>query len=158
MLRTITEVAGRAAYARDMTAPQDPFASPPPGRDSREQRPQGPPGGQPPPSYGAPYGPPPGQPAYDAHGPGQTRTEPKAWIALGLAIIAYTGVPFLAAVVALFVAHAARRDIRASGGRLTGLEITTWAVVIAWVHLVLVALLFLFVVAAILLPFTLPLL
>lgn len=82
------------------------------------------------------YGPPSG----DAPPPAQTDT--KAVIALVLAIVAYTGVPFIAAIVALFLARSARQDILASGGTRTGLGLCTAATVISWIHLALVALLF----------------
>lgn len=101
------------------------------------------------------YGPAPvagAQPAWR----GPPRTETKAMIALGLAIAAYTPtIPFLGAIAALVLARMARRDILASGGRLTGLSLCTWAVVLSWVHLALVGLLLLFVVAVFLLPFSL---
>jgi ADP-ribose pyrophosphatase YjhB (NUDIX family) len=50
-------------------------------------------------------------------------------------------IPFLGAIAALLLARSARRDILASGGRLTGLSLCTWAVVLSWVHLVFVVLL-----------------
>ena len=136
-----------------MTTPHNPFERPAPS-------------GQP--SYG--YGPPPGPPPAPAWGPppqpgsvpppyddwsGAPKTEVKAMIALGLAIAAYTPtIPFIGAIAALVLAHLARKDIEASGGRLTGLSLCTWAVVLSWIHLVLVGLLFLVVVAIFLLPFS----
>ena len=84
------------------------------------------------------YGQPPGY-GYGAPAP---KTETKAVVALVLAVLAYTPtVPFLGAIAALFVARAARRDIEASGGALTGLSLCTWAVVLSWVHLAFLALL-----------------
>jgi hypothetical protein len=66
-------------------------------------------------------------------------------------------VPFIGAIAALFLARSARRDILASGGRLTGLSLCTWATVLSWVHLAFVALIALvvvvFVVAGLALPF-----
>jgi hypothetical protein len=132
---------------------QDPFA---PGPGST-------PGGYGPPpgSYaGTPYGPPPGQSGsgYGPPGPaGPTSLEPKAWIALLCAVLAYTPtVPFIGAIAALFLARSARRDILASGGRLTGLSLCTWATALSWVHLVFVALVTLLVVAALLGVLALP--
>jgi hypothetical protein len=94
-----------------------------------------------------PYGPPPGQPA--------PVTETKAMIALGLAIAAYTPtIPFLGAIAAIVLARMARRDILASGGRLKGLELCTWATVLSVIHLVLVGLLFLVLLAVFVLPFS----
>lgn len=86
------------------------------------------------------------------------RTEPKAVIALVLAVVAYTPtIPSLGAVAALFVARSARRDISASGGARTGLGIVTAARVLAWVHLIFVALLALLLLLAVLGVFTLSL-
>lgn len=131
----------------------DPFAAPRPGAR--------PPDGSPPPEYGQQslgYGPPPG-PAPQGYGPGWSpvpRTEPKAMIALGLAIAAYTPtIPFVGAIAAIVLAHLARRDILASGGRLTGLSLCTWALVLSWVHLVLIALAVVVVIVVFLLPFSL---
>ena len=132
-----------------MSAPQDPF---------------GPSGSSPhrPPPYGASsYGPPPqasgaGQPS--GYRPQDTRTETKAIIALVLAVAAWTPtVPFVGAIAALFVARSARRDIEASGGRLTGLSLCRWATVLSWVHLAVVVGLALLALALVLLPFTLAL-
>ena len=95
------------------------------------------------------YGPPPG------YGSPQT-TETKAVVALVLAVLAYTpAVPFIGAIAALVVARMARRDIEASGGRLVGLGLCTWAVVLSWVHLVLVTLAAVVVLARFVLPFSL---
>jgi hypothetical protein len=72
-------------------------------------------------------------------------------------VLAYTPtVPFIGAVVALFLARSARRDILASGGRLTGLSLCTWAVVLSWVHLVFIALLVVLFVVLILAGLALP--
>jgi hypothetical protein len=125
---------------------QDPFAPGPGGSPGTY--------GPPPGSYGGgPYGPQHGQ-----RGPaGPTSLEPKAWIALLCAVLAYTPtVPFIGAVVALFLARSARRDILASGGRLTGLSLCTWAVVLSWVHLVFIALLVVLFVVLILAGLALP--
>jgi hypothetical protein len=130
-----------------MTSPRDPFSTPEPGAPWTAAGDPGQPGGWPG-SYGPPptqYSPPPTQPS----------TEIKAIIALVLAVLAYTPtVPFLGAIAALVLARMARRDILASGGRLTGLSLCTWAVVLAWVHLVLVGLLFLVLLAVFVLPFS----
>ena len=93
------------------------------------------------------YGPPPGQPA-PVH-------ETKAMIALGLAIAAYTPtIPFIGALAAIVLARMARRDILASGGRLKGLDLCTWATVLSVIHLVLVGLFFLVLLALFVLPFS----
>jgi hypothetical protein len=118
--------------------PQDPLAGPPSGPR------YGPPGEQayePPPGFGPPgeqaYEPPPG---FGAPHQGPQTTSTKALVALVLAVIAWTPVvPFIGAVAALFLAPSARREIQASGGRLTGLGLCRAAEVIAWVHLAFLA-------------------
>ncbi|MCA1711840.1 MAG: hypothetical protein LC789_09500 [Actinobacteria bacterium] len=87
-----------------------------------------------------PYAPPPGygNPQWQQ---GPARTNTKAALALGLAVSAYLPVvPFVGAIVALFLVGPARREIHASGGRETGLGLCTAAKVVAIVHLVFVAL------------------
>lgn len=95
------------------------------------------------PSYGYGYGAP------------APKTDTKAIVALVLAVLAWTPtVPFIGAIAALFVARASRRDIDASGGALTGRSLCTWAVVLSWVHLVFIAVVVLFFLLLIVLPFT----
>lgn len=119
----------------------DPFATPGPGGRAPES---------PPPAYGQP------PQGYGPGWPGAPTTETKAMIALGLAIAAYTPtIPFVGAIAAIVLAHMARRDILSSGGRLTGLSLCTWAIVLSWIHLALVALVALVVVAVFLLPLSL---
>ena len=100
------------------------------------------------------WGPPPGAPSlYTA-----PQTETKAWIALGLAIAAWTPtIPFVGALAAIVLARMARRDILASGGALTGLSLCTWATVLSVVHLVAITLLFVLLAALFVLPFGLSL-
>jgi hypothetical protein len=91
-----------------------------------------------PPAQG--WGPPPGYGPSAGHGPagwagGPQQTEAKAIVALVLAIGSFVVLPFLPAVAALFVGSAARRDIAASGGRLTGGSLVTAAKVISWVNI-----------------------
>jgi ribose/xylose/arabinose/galactoside ABC-type transport system permease subunit len=74
------------------------------------------------------------------YGTQESRTEPKAIAAIVLAVLAWTPtVPFLGAIAALVLAHMARRDIDASGGRLTGRSLCTWATVLSWIHLAFLA-------------------
>ena len=115
-----------------MTTPRDPFAAQSPGQG---------------------YGPPPGPGQYGPPGVQGVRTEPKAIVAIVLAVLAWTPtVPFIGAIAALVLARMARRDIRASGGRLTGLSLCRWATVMSWVHLVVVVLVALVAVALFVLP------
>ena len=122
--------------------PQDPFGSPPgprQGQYGQGQYGQGPYAGQ----YGqgqpGGYGPPPqpwGGPGYGGPGyGGPTQTETKAVIALFLAVASWLLFPVIPALAALFVGSAARRDIEASGGRLTGDGFVTAAKVIAWINI-----------------------
>ena len=140
-----------------MSEPTDPFA--PPGAAAGQASPP-----QQPASYtpspqpggyhqaGQLWGP--GQPPGPYGAPAQTST--KAVVALALAIGAYTPViPFIGAIIALVVAASAKRDILASGGTQTGLDLCTWAKVLSIVHLVFVGLLLLLVFPVVLLlPFS----
>lgn len=99
-----------------------------------------------PPGYGAPPGSPPGQGAWQQPGwgppSGPPQTSTKAVIALVCAISAYLPViPFVGAIVGVILARIARREIRESGGRLTGEGIATAAFWVSVVHLVFVAVL-----------------
>lgn len=102
---------------------------------------------QPQPPYGPPpgYGSPPGWgPAPVAGAPlpwsGATETEPKAIVALVLAVLTWTPiVPFVGAIAALVLGRYATRDILTSGGRKTGLGLVRAARILSIVHLVLVA-------------------
>ena len=134
-----------------MSTPQNPFETP--GQPTYGSPTYGTPAG-PPPGWGPP--PQPGQLPQQGQWQGGQQTEVKAMIALGLAIAAYTPtIPFIGAIAAIVLARMARRDILASGGRLTGLSLCTWATVLSWIHLALIALVFLFVVLVFLLPFSL---
>ena len=145
--------------------PSDPFGSPPPpgeqpGPGSQPSSGQSPSYGSPPswdsqsgygsqpsygsasygsPSYGSQpggYGPPP-QPWQSGPPAGQTRTEPKAIVALICAIASWLTIPVIPAVAALMLGSSARRDIAASGGWLTGDGLVTAAKWIAWANIVL---------------------
>jgi hypothetical protein len=104
-----------------------------------------------------PYPPPPdGEPWEVAQQyAGTTQTSTKAVIALVLAIGAYTPiVPFIGAILALFLSASAKRDIQSSGGRQTGLPLCTAATIISVVHLVFIGLLIVLVLAVLALPFS----
>jgi len=96
--------------------------------------------GQPPPAYGqpgyAPYGYAPPAPANDGN----------AVAALVLSIASFVVCPFVAAIVALFLAQSAKRDILASNGTKGGLGLVTAAKVIAWTNIALTLLFTLIVV------------
>jgi hypothetical protein len=79
-------------------------------------------------------------------------------VAIVLAVLAWTPtVPFIGAIAALVLARMARRDIEASGGRLTGLPLCTWATVLSWVHLAVLALVAVVALLFFALPFVLSL-
>lgn len=124
-----------------MSSPQDPFAAPSGPPSYGQQPPAAPPYGQELPAYGGAYGPPPGygQQPSGFPGPGYQgqSTDSKAIIALVCAIGSFVVFPVVPAIVALVLAPQARRDIAASGGRLTGEGLVTAAKVIAWINLVL---------------------
>jgi len=163
------------------TPPQDPFGTPRDGEDARsgtpwdqparEQSPASGQDGQP--SYGQPqpgqysaqpsYGQPQpgqysgqpsyGQPSYGQpqvwHGPAQT--ESKAIIALVCAIASWVVFPLLPAIAAIMIGKTARREIAASGGRLSGDGLVTASNVIAWANVVVSVLVVIGIVLAIVL-------
>ena len=137
------------SYSRPVTQPTDPFAAPPAPTFGQGQPPVG---DAQPGAYGQTWG---GSGRPGPYG-GLPQTSTKAIVALALAIAAYTPViPFVGAVIALFVASSAKREILTSGGRQTGLDLCTWARVLAIVHLVFVGLLLLLVLPAlVVLPFS----
>ncbi len=133
-----------------MSEPTDPFAAPSAGAGQSPPPPSSGPTGY----AGQPWGP---GPASGHYAP-PTQTNTKAIVALCLAIAAYTPVPFIGAVIALVLASSAKREILASGGRQTGLDLCTWATVLSIIHLVFVGLVLLVILPAfILLPFSLQL-
>lgn len=121
------------AYAGGVTGPeqQPPYA--PPSWDPQAQAT---------PAWNPGYGPvpQPGQPVAPYRGPGPRETESKAVVALVCAIASWVALPLFPAIAALVVGSSARRDIDASGGRLTGEGLVTAARVIAWINLGLCAL------------------
>ena len=111
----------------------------------------------PPPGYGQPappppYGPPPGygQPGYGAPPPGSgygyptgPQTDSTATAALVIVIVGIFICMPAGAIVALVMANSAQKRIEASEGRLTGLELTRAARIIAIVELALTGVLIL---------------
>lgn len=74
------------------------------------------------------------------------RTSSNAVVAVVLAICSYLACPVVAAVVALFVAGAAEREIKASGGWVTGEGLVKGARIAAWINIALTVLVLLFIV------------
>ena len=121
--------------------------------DPGQGRPWGPegPSFEPQPGYGQqPYGQPPAYgrqpehtapgypaPAGSAYGYQGPQTDGSAIAALLCAIGAFVVFPVVPAVVALFLARTAERNIRASNGARTGQGLVTAARVVSWVHLAL---------------------
>jgi hypothetical protein len=103
--------------------------------------------GPPPPGYGQPgYGPPPGYGAPAGYGygyPAGPQTESTATAALIIAIVGIFICMPVGAIVALVMANSAEKRIKASEGRLTGLELTRAARIISIVELVLTGVLIL---------------
>src|SRR5215211_3501415 len=121
--------------------------APPPGGYTQPGPPPSPPYGSPPPGYGQPgYGPPPGYGAPPGYGygyPAGPQTDSTATAALVIAIVGIFICMPVGAIVALVMANSAQKRIEASEGRLTGLELTRAARIIAIVELVLTGVLIL---------------
>lgn len=88
-----------------------------------------------PPDTGQGWGPPPQNAGYPA-APVAAQNG-KAVAALVLAIGSWLILPFIGAVIALFLAASAKRDIAASGGQLGGQGLVTAAKVVAWANIAL---------------------
>jgi len=79
--------------------------------------------------------------------PASAPSEPLAIWALVCAIGSWVLLPVVLAIVALVLASQAKRAIAASGGATSGEGLITATRVIAWVHLIVVALAVIFVIA-----------
>jgi hypothetical protein len=145
-------------YAAPVTGPEDPFGERPAdqGAPPGYRAAYGPPAYGPP-AYGPPgYGPPPpgqrqaatgaagygppqgqGQPGWGPPPGAVQETSSRAIVALVLAVCSFVVFPFVPAVVALFVAPQARRELAAARGRLGGEGLVRAAVVVAWVNIAL---------------------
>lgn len=82
-----------------------------------------------------PYQPPPPQPYYV---PPQTSGLATASLIFG--IISWVVLPLLGAIIAIICGHAAKSEIRASGGRLTGDGSATIGLVLGYIQLILACL------------------
>lgn len=121
-----TSAYGAPPPAAGAVPPADPYAASPYGGPppvSGAVPPPYPPAGYP----GAGY--PPGY-AY----PAATQTSQNAVVALVLAILSWVICPLIPAIVALFLAASAKREIAASGGRVSGEGLVTAAKVISWLN------------------------
>jgi hypothetical protein len=129
------------------TPPQEPPPEQPP---SWQPPPPPPPPTEQPPAWGAPppppqqpptqqWAPPPGAGGYQQYGyPGYApprKTEGNAIAALVLAICSFIICPLIPAIIALFLASNANRNIQASGGALEGDGMVKAAKIIAWINI-----------------------
>jgi len=119
-----------------------PPQQPPPNQPPVGEPPTWPPPPPPPPPPQQPtqqWGPPPGPSGYQQYGypgyAGPRKTEGNAIAALVLAICAFIVCPLIPAVVALFLASSAKRNIDASNGALDGESLVTAAKIIAWINI-----------------------
>ena len=119
-----------------MTDPQSPYG-PPPGPGSAGYGAPGygtePPGW--PPAGGVPVPPAWGPSPYGQDSGRPQETSPKAIVALVLAIGSFVVFPLVPAIVALVLCASARRDIDASGGRVTGDGLLTASKIISWINI-----------------------
>ena len=70
-----------------------------------------------------------------------TRTSTTAIISLVFGILTWFGLPLIGAIVAVICGHAARSEIRASGGRLQGDGMALGGLIMGWLHLLFFAVL-----------------
>jgi hypothetical protein len=90
----------------------------------------------PPPPPGAPPPPPPwGAPSPPPYGYAPPQTDGKAVAALVCAIASFVVLPLIPAIVAVVLASSSRKEIAASGGRLTGESLATGALVVGWINI-----------------------
>ena len=82
------------------------------------------------------YIPPPVPPPYQAMPP-ITRSSTMALVSLIAGIAGVTVLPFLGSIVAIITGHMAKKEIRDSAGRLTGVEMANAGLVLGYVHLAL---------------------
>jgi hypothetical protein len=118
------------------TPPQEPPPDQPP---TWPPPPQAPPPPPPPPDATQQWGPPPAAGGYQQYGyPGYAaprKTEGNAIAALVLAICSFVVCPLILAIVALFLASTATRNIAASNGALDGEGMVKSAKIIAWINI-----------------------
>ena len=115
---------------------QPPPTEPPTGEAPGWPAPPPPPPQQPPTQQ---WGPPPGPSGYQQYGypgyAGPRKTEGNAVAALVLAICSFIVCPLIPAIVALFLASSAKRNIAASNGSLDGESLVTAARIISFINI-----------------------
>jgi hypothetical protein len=88
-----------------------------------------------------------GAPTVVTHQEPMTATEGTAIVALVCAILSWVAIPVVLAIVALVLARTAEREIAASAGAKSGAGLITASRWIAWLNLLLVAMVVAFVAA-----------
>lgn len=78
---------------------------------------------------------------YPPPGYGQ-QTSNLAVISLVSGIVSFFILPFIAAIIAIITGNQAKKEIRLSGGRLTGESMANWGVILGWVNIGLIVLSF----------------
>ncbi|MFQ5613043.1 MAG: DUF4190 domain-containing protein [Anaerolineae bacterium] len=68
--------------------------------------------------------------------PATASTSPLALISLVAGVAAWTILPLLGTAVAIIAGHLAKREIAASGGRMTGDGLATVGLVLGYAHLI----------------------
>lgn len=108
---------------------------PPPGQPGQPGQPAQPGWGQPPPPPPPPgYGPQPPPQYYGSYAQ-PPKTDGSAIAALVLAIASFAVCPVIPAIVALFLASNAKKNIAASGGTVTGESLVQVATIVSWINI-----------------------
>ena len=74
-------------------------------------------------------------PAAPAGDPLRPQTSTNAIVALILSIVSWTVCPLITAIVAIVLAYQADKEIRTSGGKVTGQGLSFAAKIIAWINI-----------------------
>ncbi len=77
----------------------------------------------------------PAMPAAPANDPVLPRTSTNAIVALVLSIVSWTFCPLITSIVAIILAYQADKEIRSSGGTVTGQGLSFAAKIIAWINI-----------------------
>lgn len=62
-------------------------------------------------------------------------TSPLAIVSLIAGIVSYFFLPVVGAITAIITGNIAKRQIRESGGRLTGRSMANWGVILGWINI-----------------------
>ena len=72
-------------------------------------------------------------------------TSPTAVVSLVFGVLSYVAIPIVGALIAVVTGHAARREIKVSGGRVDGQLLASLGLALGYSQIALAGLLFLFV-------------